>query len=138
MNTDPCSLFSDPKFIRYGYYAGYLTHWSSTDIGLVFSGKISSSGTLTFQFPSPLFVDPVNGPFYITDVIKGHACAEIWGEGVNQGTLFFRGEFDGTRFTATAKFMAKVSSPCPSNDMFDPALVEGNLHWIFGYDLTID
>ena len=103
----------------------------------VFSGKISSSGTLTFQFPSPLFVDPVNGPFYITDVIKGHACAEIWGEGVNQGTLFFRGEFDGTRFTATAKFMAKVSSPCPSNDMFDPALINGPLHWTFSYDLCV-
>jgi hypothetical protein len=103
----------------------------------VFTGKISASGTLTFQFPSPLFVDPVNGPFYITDVIKGHACAEIWGEGINQGTLVFKGNFDGTRFTAIAKFMAKVASPCPSNDMFDPALVNGPLHWTFSYNLCV-
>jgi hypothetical protein len=103
-----------------------------------FYGKISASGTLTFQFPSPLFVDPVNGSFYITDVIKGHACAEIWGPGVEKGTLYFNGKFDGTRFTATAKFMAKVSSPCPTNDIFPPELVNGNLHWTFSYDLTID
>ena len=102
-----------------------------------FSGKISASGTLTFQFPSPLFVDPVNGPFYIIDVIKAHACAEIWGAGINKGTLFFNGEFDGTRFTAIAKFMAKVASPCPSNDMFNPALVDGPLHWTFSYDLCV-
>ena len=102
-----------------------------------FYGKISASGTLTFQFPSPLFVDPVYGPFYITDVIKGHACAEIWGPGVNKGTLYFNGKFDGTRFTAIAKFMAKVASPCPSNDMFDPALINGPLHWTFSYDLCV-
>ena len=104
---------------------------------MVFPGKISASGTLTFQFPSPLFVDPVNGPFYIIDVIKAHACAEIWGAGINKGTLFFNGEFDGTRFTAIAKFMAKVASPCPSNDMFNPALVDGPLHWTFSYDLCV-
>lgn len=105
---------------------------------MVFNGKMSASGTVFFKFPSPLFVDPENRPFYITDVIKGHACAELWGPGINEGTLYFHGKFDGTRFTATAAFMAKVSSPCPLNDMFDPSLVEGNLHWIFGYDLTID
>lgn len=105
---------------------------------MVFSGKISASGTLTFAFPTPLMVLPDGTNFYITDVIKGHACAEIWGAGVNQGTLFFNGEFDGTRFTATAKFMAKVASPCPSNDMFDPALINGPLQWTFSYDLCVD
>ena len=102
-----------------------------------FYGKISASGTLTFQFPSPLFVDPVYGPFYITDVIKGHACAELWGEGINEGTLVFYGKFNGNKFEATAKFMARVASPCPSNDMFDPALVNGDLNWTFGYDLRV-
>jgi hypothetical protein len=42
----------------------------------MFTGRISPSGTLTLQFPSPLFIDP--------------------------------------------------------------ALVEGNLHWVFDYDLTVD
>ena len=106
--------------------------------GMEFYGKISSSGTLTFQFPSPVATFPDGTNLYITDIIKGHACAELWGPGINEGTLYFHGKFDGTRFTATAKFMANVASPCPSNDMFDPALVNNPLHWTFGYDLTID
>jgi hypothetical protein len=100
-----------------------------------FYGKISASGTLTFQFPSPLFVDPVKGPFYITDVIKSHTCiSKIWGPGVNKGTLYFNGKFDGNRFTAEAKFMALVDESCP--DLFNP-VYNGQVHWIFGYDLTV-
>jgi len=115
------------------------TFWETRPNGnnAIFYGKISSSGTLTFSFPSPLATFPDGTKLYVTDIIKGHACAEIWGEGINQGTLVFKGNFDGNRFTATAKFMAKVASPCPSNDMFNPALVNGNLHWTFSYDLCV-
>jgi hypothetical protein len=106
-----------------------------------FNGKIDNNGKLKFQFPSPLFVDPVNGPFYITDVIKQHACATIWGEGINEGTLVFHGKFNGNKFTATAIFNATVGCPCPSNDMFDPCLLNANgvvdLYWIFGYDFEV-
>jgi tetratricopeptide (TPR) repeat protein len=104
---------------------------------MAFDGKIGHNGELKFQFPSPLFVDPVNGPFYITDVIKQHACATLSGEGIDQGTVVFYGKFNGERFTATGKFVATVACPCPSNDMFDPAGVNDNLHWIFGYDFTV-
>jgi hypothetical protein len=101
----------------------------------IFYGKISSSGELTFQFPAPLFVDPVNGPFYITDVIKSHACvSKIWGPGVNEGTLYFNGKFDGDRFSAEAKFMALIEGACP--ELFSTP-VDGPVHWIFGYDLTV-
>ncbi len=101
---------------------------------MVYYGKISSSGVLTFQVPSPLFVGPT-GPFYITDVIKSHGCViEIWGPGINQGTLFFNGRFDGERFTAEAKFMALVDESCP--DLFNPTY-NGQVHWIFGYDLNV-
>ena len=102
-----------------------------------FYGKLDASGTLKFEFPSPLFVDPENGPFYITDVIKMHACATLWGPGINEGTVKFIGKFDGEHFSATGSFMAMVASPCPSNDMFDPALHPGPLHWIFGYELDV-
>lgn len=102
-----------------------------------FYGKISKNGTLTFKFPSPLATFPDGTKLYITDVIKGHACAEIWGEGINDGTLVFYGRFNGNKFEAIAKFMAKVNSPCPSNDMFDPSLVTNPLNWTFSYDLKV-
>jgi len=102
-----------------------------------FYGKISNDGTLTFKFPAPLATFPDGSELYITDVIKMHACAEIWGEGVNDGTLVFYGKFNGNKFEATAKFMARVTSPCPSNDIFDPALVTNPLNWTFSYDLTV-
>jgi hypothetical protein len=101
-------------------------------------GKIGDSGMLTFRFPTPLFTLPDGTGLNITDIISGHACATLWGEGINEGTLVFNGKFDGKELTATAYFMAKVASPCPSNDMFDPALVKGNLWWTFGYNLTVD
>lgn len=100
-------------------------------------GKISNNGTLTFKFPSPLATFPDGTKLYITDIIKGHACAELWGEGINDGTLVFYGRFNGNKFEATAKFIARVASPCPSNDMFDPALVTNPLNWTFSYDLKV-
>jgi hypothetical protein len=101
-------------------------------------GKIAASGVLTFKYPVPVMTLPDGSGLNITDIIRGHACATIWGEGINEGTLVFNGKFDGKKLTATAYFMAKVASPCPSNDMFDPALVKGNLWWTFGYALTVD
>ncbi len=102
-----------------------------------FFGKLDASGTLKFEFPAPLFVDPVTGPFYITDLIRAHTCGTIWGPGINEGTVKFNGRFDGEHFSATAGFMAMVASPCPTNDMFDPALHPGPLHWIFNYELDV-
>jgi len=99
---------------------------------MVYYGKISSSGVLTFQVPAPLIP---GSEFYITDVIKSHGCViKIWGPGINQGTLFFNGKFDGNRFTAEAKFMALVDESCP--DLFNPTY-NGQVHWIFGYDLNV-
>lgn len=100
---------------------------------MVYFGKISASGELRFQFPSPLFVFDDGTPFYITDVIKSHGCVtDLWGPGINQGTLMFRGTFDGTVLTAEAKFMARVIDNCP--DLFS---YEGNVHWIFAYDMNV-
>jgi hypothetical protein len=96
-------------------------------------GKISASGELNFQFPAPLFTLPDGTPFYIIDVIKSHGCVtDVWGPGVNQGTLYFKGRFDGTRLYAEAKFMAAVIDNCPELFVYD-----GNVHWIFAYDMTV-
>lgn len=96
-------------------------------------GKIAASGELRFQFPAPLFTFPDGTPFYITDVIKSHGCVtDLWGPGINQGTLFFKGRFDGTRLTAEAKFMAAVIDNCP--ELFS---YNGNVHWIFAYDMNV-
>lgn len=96
-------------------------------------GKISASGELRFQFPSPLFYFPDGTPFYIIDVIKSHGCVtDVWGPGINQGTLCFKGRFDGTRLYAEAKFMASVIDNCP--DLFS---YEANVHWIFAYDMNV-
>jgi hypothetical protein len=105
--------------------------------GAEFYGKISNSGVLTFKFQAPLAILPDGSKFYITDVIKEHVCAEIWGEGIKEGTVVFHGNFNGNKFNATAIFMAKVASPCPNNDVFDPALVTNPLYWTFGYDLKV-
>jgi hypothetical protein len=104
---------------------------------IVCYGKMAASGELMFTFPVPLMVFPDGTSLTITDIIQAHACATIWGPGINQNTLVFKGRFDGTKFEATAYFMATVASPCPSNDMFDPALHPGPLHWTFGYDLNV-
>ena len=125
------------EFLEDGNFNYSFSELRSNGNAAMFSGKISPSGTLTFKFPSPLMTFPDGTNFYITDVIKGHACAELWGEGINEGTLVFYGQFNGNKFEATAKFMARVASPCPSNDMFDPALVNGDLNWTFGYDLRV-
>jgi hypothetical protein len=96
-------------------------------------GKISASGELRFQFASPLFYLPDGTPFYITDIIKSHACVtKIWGPGLNEGTLYFKGRFDGTRLYADANFMASVIDDCP--ELFS---YEGNVHWMFAYDMTV-
>ncbi len=111
---------------------------STSDNGpYVCYGKMSASGELRFTFPTPLAYLPDGTPLYITDVIRAHACATIWGPGINENTLEFKGRFDGEHFNATARFMATVASPCPSNNMWDPAEHPGPVHWIFGYDLVV-
>jgi hypothetical protein len=100
---------------------------------MIYNGKISASGVINFQMPSPLFTFPDGTPFYIIDVIKSHGCVtDVWGPGVNQGTLYFKGRFDGTKLYAEAKFMASVIDNCP--DLFS---YEGNVHWIFAYDMNV-
>lgn len=98
-----------------------------------YRGKISASGEIKFQFPTPIATLPDGTPFYITDIIKSHGCVtKLWGPGINAGTLYFKGRFDGTRLTAEAKFMATVIDNCP--DLFS---YEGDVHWIFAYDMTV-
>lgn len=100
---------------------------------MVYKGKISASGVLDFHMPSPIFTFPDGTPFYITDVIKSHGCVtDLWGPGINEGSLYFKGRFDGNKLTAEAKFMATVIDKCP--DLFS---YEGNVHWIFGYDMNV-
>ncbi len=100
---------------------------------MVYTGKISASGVLNFHMPSPIFTFPDGTPFYITDVIKSHGCVtDLWGPGINEGSLYFKGRFDGTRLTAEAKFMATVIDNCP--DMFS---YTGDVHWIFAYEMYV-
>lgn len=106
---------------------------STGPISLECFGKMAASGVLTFEFPAPIFP---GGP-YVTDIIRAHTCATIWGEGINKGTLVFKGKFDGEKFEATAYFMAKIEVECPSAADLFPTPVDGNLHWTFGYDLAV-
>jgi len=96
-------------------------------------GSMASSGILTFKYPTPVF-----GPYNITDIIKMNSCATIWGPSVNEGTLLFKGKFDGTRFIDEAKFMARVNEPCPEGMLYEFEPINSNLHWTFGHDLTVD
>jgi len=41
------------------------------------------------------------------------------------------------RIPNSAKFMARIDEYCPANYMFETP-VEGNIHWTFGHDLTVD
>ena len=104
--------------------------------GMTYFGKLSASGEITFQFPAPLMVFPDGTKLYITDVIKSHGCVtKLWGPGINEGTLYFIGRFDGTRITAEAKFMAMIEGDCTGlwEDTFS-----GPVHWVFGYDLALE
>jgi hypothetical protein len=109
----------------------------SSQVTLTCIGKMGSSHKLSFKYPVPVMTLPDGTGVNITDIIRQHACATICGPCIDEGTLYFKGKFDGEKFTATAKFTAVVESPCPANDMFDPSLVRGNLHWTFGYDLVV-
>lgn len=101
-----------------------------------YNGKISASGELRFQFPAPLAILDDGTKLYITDILKSHGCVtDVWGPGVNEGTLYFNGRFDGSRFYAEAKFKAMVNESCP--DLFNPTY-NGPVNWIFGYDLTVN
>jgi hypothetical protein len=101
-----------------------------------FSGKISASGIMNFKFPTPVAILPDGTELFITDIIKSHSCViDIWGPGVNEGTLYVQGKFDGKRLTAETKFMARVDESCP--ELLNPSY-NGLVHWIFGYDLTVD
>jgi hypothetical protein len=106
--------------------------------GIVCYGKMSPSGILTFKYPVPVVTFPDGTGLNITDIIKMHACATIWGNpGFKENSLFFWGRFDGKKFTATAPFMAKIVEYCPSaSDLFETP-VDGPVHWIFGYDLNV-
>jgi hypothetical protein len=97
---------------------------------IVCYGKMAESGTLNFTYPTPVAFG-----LNITDILRMHTCATIWGPGIEEGTLVFKGEFDGTTFLATASFMARIDVPCPDGMFGGP--IEGNLHYTFGYDLTV-
>jgi len=100
-------------------------------------GKMTPSGILTFTYPVPVVTLPDGTGLNITDIIKAHSCATIWGNpGIKDGTLVFTGKFNGKKFTASAYFKAKIEVECPSNDMF-PTPVDGSLLWTFGYDLAV-
>ncbi len=97
-------------------------------------GKIADSGELKFNFATPVFPGT---SVYITDIIRSSCCATIWGEGINQNTLVFKGKFDGNHLSATAYFMASVTTPCPSLPFNEELLTGGDLHWTEGYELDV-
>jgi hypothetical protein len=77
-------------------------------------------------------------PYNITDMITMNTCATIWGNaGINNGTLVFKGKFDGKKLTDLAKFMARINEPCPGGyfETFEP--INSNLHYTFGHDLKV-
>jgi hypothetical protein len=97
-----------------------------------FSGTISASGELKFKFPVPLPTTEIT----IIDIIQGHGCIyDVSGPGVNEGTLYFNGRFDGTHFYAETKFKSMVNENCP--DLFNPTY-NGHVNWMWGYDLTVN
>jgi hypothetical protein len=98
-----------------------------------FYGKISASGGLSFQFPAPLFTSPDGTPIYILDIIKSHGCVtDLWGPGINKGTLYFNGRFDGTSLYAETKFKANVIDKCP--ELFS---YNGIVHFVWAYDMHV-
>lgn len=123
--------FIDSKNFKYSFAETRTNGNAAT-----FYGKIAASGELSFQFPTPLAETP-EGPLYITDIIRNHSGATaMWGPGINQGTLCFKGSFDGNKFTALASFMVKIEEHSDNNDMFETP-VDGTLHWTFGYELEV-
>jgi hypothetical protein len=103
----------------------------------VYLGTMTPSGQVKFSFPSPLMILPDDSPFYITDIISMHSGCELYGPGINKGTLNYHGYFDGERLLVSASFYSKCEVEWPLNDLFETP-VEGPVHWKWTIDVTVD
>lgn len=102
-----------------------------------FIGTMTPSGQIKFSFPSPLMILPDGSPFYITDIISMHSGCELYGPGINKGTLIYQGYFDGERLLVSAPFYSKCEVEWPLNDLFETP-VEGPVQWKWTIDVTVD
>lgn len=73
----------------------------------------------------------------ITEVIMGHLGGSISGEGVDRGTLVFKGKFDGYSLSATSNFISKCEVEWPANHIFSTP-VNGPIQCSWTFELTID
>jgi len=100
-------------------------------------GTMTPSGQIMFSIPSPMMIFPNGSALYITDIIQMHSGCEIYGRGINKGTLIYMGYFDGERLWASAPFHSKCPVEWPDNDLFETP-VEGPVHWSWTIDVTVD
>lgn len=97
-------------------------------------GKMTKGGTIKVSYPVP-FIPGTD--FKVTDIIQGHTGCELFGPGIQKGTLVFIGNFNGNRLKATANFMSKCEVEWEPNDLFDTP-VDGPIKWKWSFDLTVD
>ncbi len=100
-------------------------------------GEIKDGGSVIFEYAVPVITLPDGTNMKITEVIMGHLGGSISGEGIDRGTLVFKGKFDGYSLTATSNFFFKCEVEWPANNIF-PTPVNGPIQCSWTFELTIN
>lgn len=97
---------------------------------VTFIGKITPAGVVMFSWPETwkeFGVELGSEDYNVVDQVKLHlSCSDLFGPGINNETLNYKGHFDGTNFYASTHFIGK---------QVDPGL-DGPLQFKFTFKLT--
>lgn len=87
-------------------------------------GKLKKGAKIEFSYPVPFFTIPGVGEINVTDIIYDHLGCNLFGPGTQEGTLIYKGDFDGKKLNAEAVFTLQCDEVGPNNDIF-PTPVQG-------------
>lgn len=97
---------------------------------VTFIGKMTPGGVVMFSWPETwkeFGVEIGSDVYNVLDQVKLHlGCSNLYGPGINKGTLNYKGHFDGTNFYASTHFIGKQE---------DPGL-DGPIQFEFSFNLT--
>lgn len=100
-------------------------------------GEIADSGSVTFEYAVPVITLPDGTNMKITEVIMGHLGGSISGDGIDRGTLVFKGKFDDYSLMASTNFILKCEVEWLSNNIFSTP-VNGPIQCSWTYELTFE
>lgn len=85
-------------------------------------GKLKKGAKIEFSYPIPFSTIPDVGEINVTDIIYDHLGCHLISPGSQEGTLKYKGVFDGKRLNAEAPFILPCDEVGPNN-IFPTAVV---------------